>query len=75
MTGKRVRYNYDLVKGRRYDVIPRGPAPGLMHRSTAIAVRSIAPIDHETILFTLRLKFAGDDLHYDVDDFAAVFEV
>ena len=75
MTGKRIRHNWDLVKGARYDVIPRGPAPGIMHRTTAIAVRSIAPVDNDTILFTLRLKFAGDDLHYDVDDFAAVFEV
>ena len=71
----RVRYNWDLAKGKRYHVISRGPAPVETKDRVGVAVRSAVPLGDDGIAFTCRIKFVGDDLHYDVEDFAAVFEV
>ena len=72
----RVRHNWELVKGARYRVIPRGPAPRVETEDRiGVAVRSAVPLDDDGIAFTCRIKFTGDDMHYDVQDFAAVFEV
>lgn len=71
----RVRHNWDLIKGARYRVIPRGPAPTETRDRVGVAVRSAVPLGEDGIAFTCRIKFVGDDLHYDVEDFAAVFKV
>ena len=70
-----IRHNWDLVKGHRYEVIPRGPRPSTTRQLIAIAVTSAVPVGEDGIKFTCRLKLPRDDMHYDVEDFHAVFEV
>lgn len=90
MRGKRIDHNWELTKGGRYRVVLKAPVVGgtlydhCVHEyskqkyselKNAAAVRSTVPIGQDGIMFTLRLKFAGDDHHYDVSDFEAVYEL